>query len=246
MLPPLMLPLRSTRKISSLVVRCSSTGSLSRSGQKFSIITGGAATVNGEDLSSMVLVNQNLTFFSHSDSFLAQRMKSRRAEICCSYSWKDYLQVPVIRVLLCQGDVRGRSALGAGVRVCPQGMTALFSCQAQCSVQRDQDESRLELPQQPQSLPVVHCMSRLELPEQSRQQSSIFPRLWISTLTILPEMTASNPTTTSFSPSGWLVMPREQPLAQDLMQEPFSSRGAQVERFRRPGILSAHPGQQGA
>lgn len=38
-------------------------------------------------------------------------------------------------------------------------------------------------------------------------------------------------------------MPREQPLAQDLMQEDLSSNGSQVEQFLRPTIF---PGQQQA
>lgn len=38
-------------------------------------------------------------------------------------------------------------------------------------------------------------------------------------------------------------MPREQPLAQDLMQEDLSSNGSQVEQFLSPTIV---PGQQQA
>lgn len=38
-------------------------------------------------------------------------------------------------------------------------------------------------------------------------------------------------------------MPREQPLAQDLMQEALSSNGSQVEQFLSPTIF---PGQQQA
>lgn len=38
-------------------------------------------------------------------------------------------------------------------------------------------------------------------------------------------------------------MPREQPLAQDLMQEDLSSNGSQVEQFLSPTIF---PGQQQA
>lgn len=39
------------------------------------------------------------------------------------------------------------------------------------------------------------------------------------------------------------MTPREQPLAQDLMQEDLSSSGSQVEQFLRPTIF---PGQQQA
>lgn len=73
--------------------------------------------------------------------------------------------------------------------------------------------------------PLVHCMSMLEFPQQphsllfpqwppspdpgqqSKQQSCSFPRLWICTPTSRPAITASKPTTTSFSPSGYTNTP---------------------------------------
>lgn len=67
--------------------------------------------------------------------------------------------------------------------------------------------SWLELPQQHQSLPLVHWVSKAAVGQQSRQQSSSLPRLWICTLTTRPATAASKPTTTSFSASGYTNTP---------------------------------------
>lgn len=68
--------------------------------------------------------------------------------------------------------------------------------------------SRLELPQQPHSRPFPQWPSRPDPGQQSKQQSFSFPRLWIWTPTNRPAITASKPTTTSFSPRGYTNTPR--------------------------------------
>lgn len=70
--------------------------------------------------------------------------------------------------------------------------------------------SRLELPQHPHSRPFPQWPSRPDPGQQSKQQSFSFPRLWIWTPTIRPAITASKPTTTSFSPRGYTNTPRWQ------------------------------------
>lgn len=65
--------------------------------------------------------------------------------------------------------------------------------------------------------PFEHCMPWLVPPDSfprmhgtgqhSGQNSSSFPRLWTSTLSSLPDMAASKPTTTSRSPSGYTNTP---------------------------------------
>lgn len=68
--------------------------------------------------------------------------------------------------------------------------------------------SRLELPQQPHSRPSPQWPSRQDPGQQSKQHSLIFPLLWIWTPTNRPAITASKPTTTSFSPRGYTNTPR--------------------------------------
>ncbi len=69
--------------------------------------------------------------------------------------------------------------------------------------------SRPVPPQHPHSLLWPHWVCSADPGQQSRQQSSSFQRLWSSTLTSLPDTTASKPTTTSFSPRGYTNTPEQ-------------------------------------
>lgn len=66
--------------------------------------------------------------------------------------------------------------------------------------------SRPVPPQHPHSLLWPHCVCSADPGQQSKQQSA---RLWSSTLTSLPDTTASKPTTTSFSPRGYTNTPEQ-------------------------------------
>lgn len=69
--------------------------------------------------------------------------------------------------------------------------------------------SRPVRPQHPHSLLWPHWVCSADPGQQSRQQSSSFQWLWSSTLTSLPDTTASKPTTTSFSPRGYTNTPEQ-------------------------------------